>query len=160
VAGNSRGSHHNLSESQSNAKAVILQASDFLLQTINADRATHHVGPLVLNKKLSKCGLTHSVHMSQLGTLTHDQFTQDLCIAHTFGGENVGEASGDLNSALTAIHHIMLAEGPCPHPSCPGSEFEAHGHYVNLVNGSFHKVGIGIFVSGDGTTWLTEDFTN
>jgi hypothetical protein len=58
--------------------------------------------------------------------------------------------------ALLTLHHMMMSEGPCPHPSCPGNEGEAHGHYINLINRAYRRVGIGIFTENR-ATWLTGD---
>ena len=69
----------------------------------------------------------------------------------------MGEASGAPASALLALHRTMTAEGPCPRSACTLQQYENHGHYMNLMNRAFQRVGIGIYVR-DGITWLTEDF--
>ena len=129
-----------------------------LLAAINADRAAHHVPPLTLDLQESKCSKKHSRHMAGIGMLAHDEFPTDICVAHTFAAENIGMASGSPATTVLLLHREMMAEGPCPHRTCPGKEYPGHGHYVNLVNPAYTRVGIGIYASG-GTTWLTEDFT-
>jgi hypothetical protein len=52
---------------------------------------------------------------------------------------------------------MMMNEGPCPHKGCPKGELAAHGHYLNLINPTFTRVGIGLTVQGS-SVWLTEDF--
>ena len=129
-----------------------------LLALVNRDRALHHVPPLALSLRQSGCSQAHSVHMARLGTLSHDQFPQDVCIVHRVAGENVGVAQGEADAAAQLLHRTMMSEGPCRRARCTQAEFRAHGHYLNLVNPGFKLVGIGIVNSGQ-ATWLTEDFT-
>jgi hypothetical protein len=96
--------------------------------------------------------------MATLGYLIHDQFPADVCIPHVLAAENIGVASGAPAQAALMLHRIMMSEGPCPHKSCPGTEFEQHGHYLNLLNPSYRRIGIGFLFTG-GQLWLTEDFT-
>jgi uncharacterized protein YkwD len=140
------------------SKQVVAAAVSHLLTLINTDRATHHLAPLTLDASQSACSKKHSLHMGQLKSLTHDQFPADICTAYHWIGENVGEADGDPVAAVTLIHRMMMDEGPCPHTSCPGTEFETHGHFVNIVDKHFTKLGIGLVVK-DGVTWVTENFT-
>jgi hypothetical protein len=144
-------------------QAVRQSANDWksawlLLAAINHDRAFYHAPSLLLDPHQSECSFQHSRHMAEQGILSHDQFPADICIPHTIAAENVGVYFGR-HDAVFLIHHAMMSEGPCPDPSCPGKEREAHGHYLNLVNPLFRRVGIGIYIH-NGITWLTEDFTN
>jgi hypothetical protein len=97
--------------------------------------------------------------MASLNYLSHDQFPADVCIKHLWSAENVGVEAGDPMTAALGIHQAMMAEGSCPHRGCPNGEFEAHGHYVNLLNPRYLHIGIGL-VWKDSTLWLTEDFTD
>lgn len=128
-----------------------------LLAVINADRAKLHVPSLVLDSQQSTCSKRHSVHMAVMGTIAHDQFPSDICVAHTIAGENVGYSGGDPLTAVMTLNTSMMNEGPCPDKPCPPSEFHEHGHYMNLVNPAYKHIGIGIVVR-DTTVWLTEDF--
>ena len=87
----------------------------------------------------------HSVHMAQVGQISHDQFPQDICIPWSAAGENVGEASGSESVAIQTLHRLMMSEGP------------GGGHYQNIMSTTFTTVGIGLYYTG-GTLWLTEDF--
>lgn len=129
-----------------------------LLATINSDRAALRLAPLTLNSRQSRCSKQHSQHMAALRTISHDQFPADVCVNHQISGENVGVASGEPGDALLTLNQLMLAEGPCPGSCSPGTR-EQHGHYLNLMNATFHHVGLGVYVQG-GRTWLTEDFTS
>lgn len=135
-------------------KAVAKQ----LLQVINADRAKLHVRPLVLDKRQSTCSQRHSRHMAVTNSMTHDQFPADICVTHVFAGENIGVAAGDPLTAVLSLNTTMMDEGACPTKNCPGNEFADHGHYMNLVNPGYTRIGIGIVVT-NGSVWLTENFT-
>jgi uncharacterized protein YkwD len=134
-----------------------------VLSMLNADRAKYGVAPLSLNVTLTNgngnCvgAYGHSVHMSQVGHISHDQFPADICIPWKRAGENVGEAhypQGELYD-LQRLDQIMMAETSPPKvPGCSGS------HACNIINPGFHRAGIGIYVSASGAAWLTEDFTN
>lgn len=130
-----------------------------LLKAINAARADHGLSAVTLDSRQSGCSLRHSRHMAARGFISHDQFPADICMSHTDAGENVGEVDGYPPEGTLLLNQEMLAEGPCPDTGCPNGEEEVHGHYMNIVNPIYTRVGIGIFVQ-DGITWLTEDFAN
>ncbi|HEX6508430.1 MAG TPA: CAP domain-containing protein [Chloroflexota bacterium] len=141
------------------ATTVMQMAEQLLLAAINRDRAAHGVAPLTLDSRQSRCSRKHSSHMAATGAISHDQFPADVCIPHTYVGENVGEDTDTPSTAVLNLHSLMMKEGPCPQSPCTGANFEAHGHYLNLVNPTYKRVGIGI-VAVNGTTWLTEDFAS
>jgi uncharacterized protein YkwD len=132
-----------------------------MLSILNNDRAAAGVAPLTLNATESNGTSTcvgaygHSVHMSQLGAISHDQFPADICISYSTAGENVGEsASGNELTDLQSLDSQMMAE---PHTASTCST--TVNHACNILNPAFHQVGIGIYYINN-TTWLTEDFTN
>jgi uncharacterized protein YkwD len=122
-----------------------------LLDLINASRAGSGLTPLTFSPEQSSGDAScvgsygHSVHMQQVGTISHDQFPQDICIPWSAAGENVGYSSGSVNQAIQILHRQMINEGP------------AGGHYQNIMSRSFTTLGIGLYYN-NGTLWLTEDF--
>jgi hypothetical protein len=46
---------------------------------------------------------------------------------------------------------MMWAEGP-------GSDFSAHGHYLNMSSASYTRVACGFHVTGDGRVWAVQNF--
>jgi uncharacterized protein YkwD len=130
-----------------------------LISLMNKDRAAHHAAPLSLDSVQSQCSLQHAKHMAAQDFISHDQFPSDLCTPHALAGENVGVASGDPLAGAAQLDALMMAEGPCPRAGCPGNQFEQHGHYLNIINKRYTRVGIGVYVSG-GSVWITEDFTD
>jgi uncharacterized protein YkwD len=122
-----------------------------LLDLINRSRASAGLPPYTFSPVQSagtaSCvgSYGHSVHMAQVGQISHDQFPQDICIPWSAAGENVGEASGSESAAIQTLHQLMISEGP------------GGGHYQNIMSTTFTTIGIGLYYTG-GTLWLTEDF--
>ena len=109
-------------------------------------RKTRSPAPPAVTAALSRAsGSSHSVHMQQVGQISHDQFPQDICISWSAAGENVGEAAGSENQGIQNLHQQMMNEGP------------SGGHYQNIMSGQFAIIGIGLYYV-NGVLWLTEDF--
>ncbi|HEY8685379.1 MAG TPA: hypothetical protein VIO57_07220, partial [Chloroflexota bacterium] len=132
-----------------------------MLAILNTDRAKVGVAPLTLNQTESNGTSTcvgaygHSVHMSQVGSISHDQFPADICIPYQTAGENVGEsASGNELTDLQNLDNLMMSE-----PHDPTTCSTTVNHACNTINPKFTQVGIGIYYINN-TTWLSEDFTN
>jgi uncharacterized protein YkwD len=139
-----------------------------LLALLNKDRAAVGVPPLTLNLTQStgsgSCvgSVGHSSAMQQSGTIWHTNssypaasFPTNLCIAYSTAGENVGEAgSGNELTDLQQLDSMMMGEAHDA-STCATTV----NHACNILNPSFHQVGIGL-VTANNTTWLTEDFTN
>jgi hypothetical protein len=131
-----------------------------MLKLINDTRAQNNLPPLALNATQStgtgSCigSYGHSVHMAQIGQISHDQFPDDICVAQYPIGENVGQSrSGDEFHDLQIMHNMMMSE---PHDASTCSYYTNHA--CNILNSQFHQVGIGLYVGSDGGTWLTENF--
>src|SRR5262249_1268041 len=81
-----------------------------LLDLVNGSRASAGLAPLTFSAAQSSGNAScvgsygHSVHMAQVGQLSHDQFPQDICIPWTTAGENVGVATGSESSAIQILH--------------------------------------------------------
>jgi uncharacterized protein YkwD len=122
-----------------------------LLDLINASRAGSGLRPLTFSPAQSSGNANcvgsygHSVHMQQVGRISHDQFPQDICIPWSAAGENVGASSGSESQAIQILHRQMMNEGP------------AGGHYQNTMSTRFTIIGIGLYYI-NGVLWLTEDF--
>lgn len=122
-----------------------------LLDLINASRAGSRLSPLTFSAEQSSGDANcigsygHSVHMQQVGSISHDQFPQDICIPWSATGENVGYSSGSESQAIQILHQGMMNEGP------------SGGHYQNIMSSRFTTIGIGLYYQ-NGILWLTEDF--
>jgi uncharacterized protein YkwD len=73
----------------------------------------------------------------------------------TAAGENIGEGGpvASTSAAITrmadALTRDMLNEKP-----------PDDGHRLNILSSAFTHVGIAVYRSGDGTVWMTQDFSN
>ncbi len=138
------------------------------LATVNAYRAKKGIAPLKLGAKLSSFAHAGSVELEKdhsphkhfitaanNGSIWHDGFTSNA-------GENQGDPHGwpelatdptaNEKAQIDAIQAAMFAEGP-------GSG-EAHGHYENMMNAKFHRLGVGFVETSAGKLYLTNDFSD
>ena len=133
---------------------------DEMLSLINAIRTRASLTPYTLNMAQShgtmECGGSygHSVHMSRIGSISHDQFPSDICVPTATAGENVGVSwGGNEVQNLQTINGMMMSE-PHNHATCATTV----NHACNILSPIYHQVGIGIYFTGT-ETWVTEDFT-
>jgi uncharacterized protein YkwD len=131
------------------------------LASINQYRATKGLAPLVLDLALSTFALAGSDELSK-DYMPHQHFinaaNDGSLWASGFRGsaaENQGYANsgGPVESELEQVDDIQLGffnEGP--------GDGEAHGHYMNMMNASFTRVGVGLLMVGD-RLFLTNDFS-
>jgi hypothetical protein len=59
--------------------------------------------------------------------------------------------SGTPERMIGSCLQMMWAEGP-------GSDFSAHGHYLNMSSTNYTKVACGFYVTPQGTVWTLQDF--
>jgi len=139
------------------------------LDVLNRYRAGMAIAPLVLDARLCAFALAGSQELSQ----DHSPHQHIIDAANSgaltsagFGtspAENQGDPNGwmQLSSSpvnneiaqIDAILATMYAEGP----GDPSSE--AHGHYMNIMDSQFTRVGVGLLEIG-GMLYLTNDFSN
>ena len=135
------------------------------LAVINNYRARKGLVPLTLSASLSTFAHAGSVELSQ-DHKPHQHFISAGASIFTKGfklsaGENQGDPhgwpvlvqndpTGNRMAQIDDIQKVMFAEGPGPG--------EAHGHYTNIMNPKFRRIGIG-FVDVGGKLYLTNDFS-
>jgi hypothetical protein len=143
------------------------------LNLINSTRAQYGLPPYTLNMTQSdgitgKCvgSVGHSIAMAGTGSIWHvapgddpqnptnpASFWNDVCIAASYKGENVGQThTGDEYQDITWIHQQMMSE---QHDAAFCSVYDNHA--CNILSTTFHQVGIGLY-NVNGTTWFTTDF--
>ena len=139
------------------------------LSVVNAYRAKKGIAPLKLAASLSTFALAgskelqkdhiphaHFIAAAKSGALWHDGFK-------TMAGENQGDPNGwpqlvvgdepaNEKAQIDAIQKMMFAEGP--------GTGEAHGHYENMMNPKFHRLGVGLVRASGGKLYLTNDFSD
>ena len=135
----------------------------FNLDRLNAFRSQLGAPPLVLDAQLNAFALAGSQQLSVDHT-PHKHFS-DACNAGTMfttdgfqgsAGENQGDPNGwpaatNVAAQIDQILTAMWNEGP-------GSG-ASHGHYNNMVNPAFHRVGVGLLLDPNGKLYFTNDFS-
>jgi Cysteine-rich secretory protein family len=137
------------------------------LDVVNMYRATKGIAPLTLDQKLCTFAQAGAVELSQ-DHMPHQHFINagnngTLWTSGFTGG--AGENQGDPNGwyvmsqdptqnelqQIDDIQKAMFNEGP-------GSG-EAHGHYTNMMNGAYKRLGVGL-LEVNGKLYLTNDFSD
>jgi Cysteine-rich secretory protein family len=142
------------------------------LADINMYRATLGRAPLVLDETLCTFALAGST-LETMDHIPHQHFINStdggmiwMDGFNTQAGENQGDPNGwnvldktdeTMNELdqIDAIQKAMFDEGP--------GDGEAHGHYENMMNAVFTKVGVGLIevkTSMGEQLYLTNDFSN
>jgi uncharacterized protein YkwD len=141
------------------ANASIVQK---VLAHINQERAKSGLPAYALSANLSKASIKHNKLMIGGCGMEHrcpgeedlgERFISAGANWNT-AGENIGYGSaGSSDSAIVGaangLTDSMLAEKP------PND-----GHRKNLLNSSYHKIGLAITRDSKGLVWMTQDFTN
>lgn len=132
------------------------------LAVVNHYRKAHGRRPLVLARKLcdfAKAGSkelmrdhqphAHFMAAARSGAIWSDGF-------RTSAGENQGDPNGwpkaPEDTQIDQILKAMMDEGP--------GKGEAHGHYENLMNPKFTRLGVGLVEDAHGMLYLTNDFSD
>jgi uncharacterized protein YkwD len=129
------------------------------VERINAHRAKHSLGPLLYDAKISAFAHDGSERLAD-DHVPHAHFAAHVQGAPGFGSrsaENQGDPSGvpplDPDAArsgkkqIDVMLDLMMGEGP------------GGGHYDNMMNPRFRRVGIALVVSG-GRLYMTNDFSD
>jgi uncharacterized protein YkwD len=135
-----------------------LQLTQQLFALINHDRAVRGLYPFTWNTTLAGGARLHSWNMFHCG-FSHtcpDGLTQCTRIAYegfagfTDCGECIGLAGPSTPpwNNVYAVQESMINEGP------------TGWHYIHLTSTTLHRVGVGIYVDGNGWVWFTEDMVS
>lgn len=108
-----------------------------LLTLTNQVRASAGAPPLALDGALSVVAATWSTTMAQAGTISHNPALKLQISGFSRAGENVG-----VGASVESVHRALVA---------------SPGHYANIVNPLFSRVGIGVVQSGS-MVYLTQVF--
>jgi hypothetical protein len=97
---------------------------------VNALRASVGVGPLGLHPVLTAKAEAWAAHMAATGCLCHSNLSDGVTVGWRKLGENIGRGP-----SVASIHDALV------HSSL---------HYANMVDGSFHWIGVGVAYGGGG----------
>lgn len=111
-----------------------------ILTLVNAQRARHHLRPLVLASCPDRFATRWSAHLAVAGGLSHQSLWTILraCPARA-AGENVGWTTA---SADVLVRMWM---------SSPG-------HRANILSAKYHRIGLGVARTSTGRWYATQDF--
>jgi hypothetical protein len=127
-----------------------LALDTFCLETINAFRATEDLAPLKMWSDSASC-LARQAATDAASRDAHGSFP--MCgerAQNTCPGWPADTSLAKQRSVLRSCVQMMWNEGP-------GSDFNKHGHYLNMVNPSYTKVGCGFHLD-NGSLWINMDF--
>ena len=127
------------------------------LDKLNTYRAQHGVGALVLDDDLCNFALAGSNELMN-DHAPHQHFKkagEDGSLWTSGFKHNAAENQGDphgwrpeaIDRAIDEILQMMMDEGP------------NGGHYKNILNPDFHRVGVGLVFDENGRLYFTNDFS-
>jgi len=117
-----------------------------LLALLNEARREHHLPALVMSPHLRQAARLHSRDMAARGYLGHG----------TPGGASfVERISAFVRPGALVGENVVAAETP---EQANSAFVSSRGHLENMLNPSFHVVGIGVATAGRIGLMVTEDF--
>jgi uncharacterized protein YkwD len=126
------------------------------LTSLNAFRAQHGASALSLDDQLTAFAYD-AASMLQAGGAAHGYFKSEADSGDIWkrgfcgnAGENqtgAGWKVDDEDATIDAVLQAMMDEGP------------GGGHYENIVNTGFTRVGVGLIVGSDKTFYMSNDFS-
>ena len=121
-----------------------------VLNLVNQIRAEAGVGPLSLDTSLCQAANARSVEISQENQFSHTRPNGTSCFT-IFDEYGISYMSAGENIAAGYATPAEVVEGWKNSP----------GHYANMIDSSFSKLGVGYYNSGSGYgTYWTQLFTN
>ena len=140
---------------QRNAALVDAGASQLCVDTINSYRARLQLRPLARWVDGESAAAAQALADSRSG-VPHGAI---VAFEQTPQGRNASISQnecpgypGTATQVVTQCTAQMWAEGP-------GSDYQKHGHYLNLSNPAATKVACGFATAADGTLWATQNLT-
>jgi uncharacterized protein YkwD len=111
-----------------------------ILTLVNAQRARHHLHPLVLASCPDRFATRWSAHLAVAGGLSHQSLWTILrsCPARA-AGENVGWTTASADAMVR-----MWMNSP--------------GHRANILSAKYHRIGLGVARTSTGRWYATQDF--
>jgi uncharacterized protein YkwD len=116
-----------------------------LFNALNYDRVMNGLPQLSWSPKLSNQAGTWANHMSDTGSLAH----QDL-------GALIG--SPDYIGFRTLGENVFVGSGGLSATQVQGTWMGSGGHRAHILSGSYNVVGIGYYRGPDGRLWVVQDF--
>jgi hypothetical protein len=115
------------------------------VERINDFRATIDLPPLARWQDAEQCADEQARQDAASGT-AHGAFGQ--CDE---SAQNECPGWGSLDDVIDGCLQMMWSEGP-------GTDYSAHGHYINMTNEAYGEVACGFHETPDGAVWAVQDF--
>jgi uncharacterized protein YkwD len=138
--------------------ALETQLTQQLFALINHDRAVRGLYAFVWNATLAGGARLHSWNMTHCG-FSHtcpDGLDQCVRIANEgFAGfSDCGECIGLAGPSTPPWNNVYAVQESMINEGVNG------WHYIHLTSTTLHRVGVGIYVDGNGWVWFTEDMVS
>ena len=121
-------------------------AAQLCVDTINMYRATLGLAPYTRWTEQETCSSNEALSDSQTGT-AHGAFGMCSEVAQ----DECPGWGGTLASIVTGCLKQMWDEGP-------GTDFNTHGHYINMSNAKYTRAACGFSTGTNGKTWAVQNF--
>ena len=116
-------------------------AADVLRYTNDA-RASHGLPPLAMGSCVTRIAQRWTAHMAARHTFRHQGLRKVLRRCHSHrAAENIAMSTGSFNAA--AVVRAWMA---------------SPGHRANILDRRLHALGVAAYRSGNGATYITQDF--
>lgn len=116
--------------------------ADDVLRYTNAARAAHGLSPLAMGSCVSGFANRWTAHMAARHVFRHQGLRPVLRHCHrSRAAENIAMSTGSF-SAVDVVRAWMASPG----------------HRANILNGRLHYLGVAAYRSGNGQTYITQDF--
>ena len=140
---------------QRNAVLADANASQLCVDTINSYRARLQLRPLTRWLEGESAAASQALADSRSGVPHGAIIAFEQTPAGATASISQNECPGYPGPAAQVVMMCtaqMWAEGP-------GSDYQKHGHYLNLSNPAASKVACGFATAADGTVWATQNLT-
>ncbi len=130
------------------SRSVILpNAESKLVVMVNRVRRTHGLSPLIVDASLRAVARAHSQDMALQGYVGHGSFGGRTLRARLAPFVRPGTRISENVAMVQTIEqgHVAFVASPA--------------HFHNMLDPTFHRVGIGVATAGDLGIAITEDFT-
>ncbi len=121
-------------------------AEQYLLRSINTERAAAGLPPVIYDPELRAAALSHAAAMARVNTLSH---------------RLQGEPDLSIRGASAGAHFSRITENVAVGPSVPAMHdalMRSERHRDNILDVQVNSVGVAV-VQANGSLWAVEDFS-
>jgi uncharacterized protein YkwD len=120
-----------------------------MFELTNQERKAKKIAPLKLNAALSKIARAHSDNMARQGKLAHVLDEKDFDDRVRDAGYRFSALAENVGSGKSATIEMLMK-----------AWMDSEGHRVNILDGDYTEVGIGLARDADGRLYSTQIFAH